>query len=369
MTSDQPNPGVPAEEDAEVDASTSASAPTTETSAADPEASTPTVGSRAGAQEGVGGSSGTASDGGRPVKKPGRIRSVGRWAVNGLFYVALRVAGIECSFAEVTAGAFKHDKPWWPPLGNLDALDAEKCAVVDTYLASVEADGNARYDRQDSKLRSLLATNALAFGLVGAFALPGKPLFFIVAVPLVISAALALRALGVHNFQTLSLTKESVSLPLAELKAEVFRGRLSAAQANGPVLDFMVDCFRAAHRYFVVGLIGVPVVYGLSTCLPSADPVVRVRVQDIDRAVVKAIQGAPGPQGAAGPPGERGPHGQPGPQGIPGPQPSAPDNIAATPASATTPSAPTPRAAIAPAPPKAVTPQPKSTGGSRDGGD
>lgn len=251
-----------------------------------------------------------------PPKKECWLRTCLRWLLDRFVYVALISIGIECSFEEVANGKYIHQGLIWPSLGELDALDDDRYKILSEYLESVEADTKARYDRVDSKLRSLLATNAVAFGLVGGFSLLGKPLFLLVALPLVLSAVLALRALGVHNFQTLSLTETEASKPLGCLKATVLLGRLAAANANVTVIDFMVDCFRAAHRYFVLVLIAVPVAYGIGRLLSVADPPVRVHTQSIEQWEVSAVRGVPGPPGSAGPPGAQGP---PGPQGSAGP--------------------------------------------------
>jgi hypothetical protein len=192
-------------------------------------------------------------------------------------------------------------------------VDDKNYEVLERYVASAEADTKMRYDHVDSKLRTLLATNTLAFALMGGFSLLGRPIFLLVALPLIASAVLGLRALGVHTFQTLSLTDAELSAEIGELRATVLRDRLSAASANACVLDFVVDSFRAAHRYFVAGLVMVPLAYlGAAFLPPRENPEVRVRVLGIEEAIAAAVQRVPGPQGPAGP---AGPAGVPGPAG------------------------------------------------------
>jgi hypothetical protein len=74
------------------------------------------------------------------------------------------------------------------------------------------------------------------------------------------------------------------------------RDRIAAASANASVIDFMVDCFRAAHRYVVIGLIAVAIAYAIGALLPAADPPeVRVRIQIIEPSAASAVRGRPGP--------------------------------------------------------------------------
>ncbi len=235
---------------------------------------------------------------------------------------ALALAGIECSLEEVANGAYTHQNPTWPDLPTI-AFSDDKYEVLDGYVGSIEADTKTRYDRLDSKLRSLLGTNAVAFGLIGGFSLRGKSVFCLVAIPLILSAVLALRALGVHRFATLSLVESEASAHLNALKETALRGRVKAANINASVIDFMVDCFRAAHRYFVAGLVAVPIAYVIGTLLPVSDPPdMRVRIQSIEQAAASAVRGAAGAPGSTGPPGAAGPPGSPGPagaRGTPGP--------------------------------------------------
>jgi hypothetical protein len=240
-----------------------------------------------------------------------------RNAIDTVVYYALIFVGISCSKKEVSENAYKHDIPSWPDLGDLNNIDEEKRTIVDNYLAAIETGENTRYDRIDSKLRTLLTTNSFAFALMGGFSLIGRPLFFaMAAVPFIISAALALRALDVRTFYTMSLNDYEVRSDPSKLKAITQQGRLCAARFNSYVIDFIADSFRAALRYFVVGLVLVPIIYFCSTSLPPAPvPETRVHVNAIDPAAVNALRGPPGP---TGPPGQPGPKGPPGPPGVPG---------------------------------------------------
>lgn len=249
-------------------------------------------------------------DQGEKVSLP---RATLRRIANCFVFSTLRIAGIQCSFAEVAKGRYAHPGNAWPVLTNTKDLDENKAKVVDEYIDALEADAKTRYDRLDSKLRTLLATNALAFGLVGGFSLAAKPVFWMVAVPLIVSAILAFRALGIHNFQTLSLCDGEIAAEEPELRETIVRGRIGSLNANGSVIDFMVDCFRGAHRYFIVGLLFAPVAYTLGTSATAPPPEVKV---DLDSSHVVAIPGPPGPPGQAG---TRGPMGPTGPQGVDGP--------------------------------------------------
>ncbi|CAN5189500.1 hypothetical protein BH09MYX1_BH09MYX1_11240 [soil metagenome] len=215
-------------------------------------------------------------------------------------YWLLLAAGIQCSSAEVATGSYSHGQPTWPQIPEV-GMDTDKHDVVVGYVTSIENETRARYDRLDSKLRALLSANAIAFGLVGGFALIAKPSFLLVALPLLFSVVVALRALGVHKFQSVSLSKQEISREVAELKAIIIRDRVASVNANAGVIDFVGDCLRAAHRYFIASLVAVPFAYGLGL-LHSAPPA-EVRFLGVD---VAQIQGQRGPEG---PPGPRGPVG------------------------------------------------------------
>ena len=178
-------------------------------------------------------------------------------------FALLRIVGTECRLHEVAASKYTQTAMLWPTLDRhvLRALTDEHRGVVADYVDGVEGDAKTRYDRVDSKLRTLLGVNGLAFSLITGFSLGGKPLFLLASGPFIVSAILALRALGVHTFQVPSLTAQEVGAELTALHAIRLQGRLSAANENACVVDFIVDCFRAAHRYFVVALIMLPLLY------------------------------------------------------------------------------------------------------------
>lgn len=213
------------------------------------------------------------------------------------------MSGIDCSFREVKDGRYVHHHPTWPSLDGLGRLEDDKHAVVDEYIRSIEAETKARYDRLDSKLKSLLAANGIAFGLISGLSLLAKPLLLTVVAPLLFSALVSLRALGVHNFQTLSLTRDEVEHDIRTLRATLVLGRLAALNANACVLDFVVDCLRSAHRFFILGLVLVPVTYLIGLRSPNRPPEVRVQLEATQQ--LRGPQGPVGPQGSVGPPGPR----------------------------------------------------------------
>jgi hypothetical protein len=227
----------------------------------------------------------------------------------------LRVCGIDCSLKEVAKGCYLAGARW-DDLRGVTELDDEKYAVVEKYVAWLETDAKTRYDRIDSKLRSLLTTNAVAFGLVGGFSLLAKPTFIIVAIPLTVSTLLALRALGISTFQTLSLSSDEVNSKSYQLRASLLRDRVGCMNHNDRVINFIVDCTRAAQRAFVVALIAVPLAYLGRHRFPGATPEVKVQLDGIQATT---LQGPPGVPGSVGPPGSAGPAGLPGPRGSAGP--------------------------------------------------
>lgn len=240
-------------------------------------------------------------------------------ALDIVHFVLLRAVGTKCSLPEVSASKYKQPAPLWPALDEdvLRTLSDEHRTVVADYLDGVEGDAKTRYDRIDSKLRTLLGVNGLAFSLITGFSLGGKPLFLFASAPFIISAVLALRALGIHTFQVLSLSNQEIVREAAELHAIQLRGRLAAANENEYVVDFIVDCFRAAHRYFVLALVMLPLLYvgSLWTEHKEASPVA-MSLAAIAPSAANALRGPPGAPGIPGPPG---PEGRPGPQGPPGP--------------------------------------------------
>lgn len=245
------------------------------------------------------------------------------FVVTLVVYLGLRLMLIECGWEEVGQGRFSHKKPQWPELDTALLRGKEKGkkrALVDAYLTAVEADGNTRYDRADSKLRTLLATASLAFGLVSGFALPGRSVFAFVAVPVLFSAALAFRALGVQRYQAPTLNSLEIAATVDELRGTIIKDRLASANANAAVLDFIIDCLRAAQRWFFLGLVAIPFAYVVGNLTtPQTRAPAAVAVEAIDRAVasIRAAVGARGPTGSTGPPGPPGPAGPPGPPGPP----------------------------------------------------
>lgn len=246
-----------------------------------------------------------------PDNRAGLARRAVRKVLNVLLYVALRVCGIDCSFGEVENGAYSHRGPMWPPLDPQE-LTETSYPLIDEYVSSLEGETKTRYDRLDSKLRSLLAMNAVAFGLMGGFSLLAKPIFMLIAVPLVVSAVLALRALGIHRLQTVSLTNDEIKVSVAVLKATMVRDRLASLNANALVIDFIVDCLRGAHRAFVFALVSVPIAYVINVYFPTQSPEVRVRVDSVAAEAMSGLRGLQAPPNvpsAVSPPGSAAPLG------------------------------------------------------------
>lgn len=215
------------------------------------------------------------------------------WLSQRLAYLGLFAGGIRCSLKEVKDNRYASSKMSQLSRDDLRAVSDDKNrAVLEAYVASLEADVKVRYDRVESKLKTLLGTNSIAFAAIGAFSLTGKTILFVAAVPVLVSALLALRALGVLVHQRLSLSAEEIRD--ADLWALALHSRMTASAYNDSVVDFFVDYFRAAHRLFMLGLTLLLVIYpAIKIISPHGDaPEIRVRIESIEARAADELCGA-----------------------------------------------------------------------------
>lgn len=236
----------------------------------------------------------------------------------GLFWAALRLCGIESTYAQVRDR--RYDRPM-----DVPALDA--ITATDTLRGAADAEyanADARRKIVDDKARMLLALVGLLIPVTATLA-TRLDLPYVALLPLVcflFSALLLVGYLGISSGMVPTLSAHEARLDEETLKRQLIRDLLQSARYTEQSTNFLVDVYRAALRALMVGLflvVGVAAIAYIRTPDPTARLVQELRSDPTLLRELRGPQGAPGVAGPAGPKGERGPSGPPGPQGPPGP--------------------------------------------------
>lgn len=250
----------------------------------------------------------------------------------------MNAVDVDSTPEEALKGTYTHPTVHYPVL-SADLFDQDRTPSLVTYCAGVTSEVSARYSNVDQKLRGLLALSGIVTTLLTGLALTGRPYYLVVGLPILVSVFLVAHALSVYRFQSCTVSPEEVksAVPVAVRLAV---DSIQAANSNMAVIDFLVDCYRAALRYFLIALLLVPVVYAVAALLPRDSTTAEEVIESLrsDPALIQLLRG---PQGVAGPSGATGPQGMQGPQGAAGPQgpagadgqPGAPGVCPACPAS------------------------------------
>lgn len=235
---------------------------------------------------------------------------------------------IDCSLKEVVESRYSHKLPHWSSLGSDVFANKDIATDVDRYVQSIDDVLRMRHDRLDAKLRGLLSLNGLVFSLNAGLSFGSKVVAVWPALPLIISACIAIRGLSLFQFQQVDISSKELSSEGAAFREILLRGRMDAANANQCVLDVVADYYRGATYYFVLSLAAVLILYssGRLPEAPQGPASTEARASEAQGPVglsgpVGPVgpEGRPGVAGALGPPGPVGPPGPAGPAGPPGP--------------------------------------------------
>lgn len=210
-------------------------------------------------------------------------------ALSRLAHIGLYIGGIDCSLEQVRAGRYKNNNNASLTADALAAeTDEKRQKILETHVASLESSTKARYDRVESKLKTLLSAHGIAFAMIGWFSLTGKPIVLIAVLPVFLSTLVELKAFEVREHHLPTLNAEELR-DTEKLWSRVLHDRMRASAHNEDVIDFVVDCYRAAHRLFFWGLAAVFIV-GLVVVWRAEAPETRVRIQNIEAPALNALR-------------------------------------------------------------------------------
>jgi hypothetical protein len=237
-----------------------------------------------------------------------------------LFWVALVLCGIECTYEEVKARRYKR---------ALDLPTLAGVAISDTLSGAADAEvANADSRRKviDDKARMLLTLVALLIPVTAALA-SRLELAWLVLLPLgcfLFAALVLVGYLGIGAGMTPRLSADEAAAAEEDLKRQLVTDAFQSARYNEQCTNFLVDVYRAALRSLMAGLLLVVIVATIAY-VRTPDPTRRI-IQQLrsDPELIRELRGPQGDRGPAGPPGHTGPPARPAATVIPIPtQPGA----------------------------------------------
>lgn len=255
----------------------------------------------------------------------GRIEAVLFPLYHAFVFILLRCALIEAKFEEVRSRHYKAESE--TNFAPSDIRDSD--AHLD--FAKLEYDeAEQRRKGVDDKVRALLTISSLSIPALGfaltrgdasehAFAYIGLGGFLA-------TAYLLLEYLGVSGYAVPDIKKDDLAKPEASFKKLLAAEYLKCADKYNYRTSYHVDVYRAASRWFSVGLLfaAFTMLHLVSTS-ESRDKSQNEKVlyqlisNPAYRAALTGPAGPPGPQGQPGPQGVRGPRGDKAPATPPSP--------------------------------------------------
>lgn len=248
----------------------------------------------------------------------GRIVRVVKELPKRCVYLLLRFALIESAYEEVKQSRYNNSPHF--PIPDSRQITKSNLDQLEEYVKNVEGEVGRRHERVETKLRSLLTLNGIVISLMTGLSLNGSWLFAIPAFPLILSVILSVHALGVYTFQQAILFEHEVTRKPEPIRRTLIQSKLGAANWNSCVVDFIVDVYTAAGRYFVIAIVLVPIAYTVSTAVRPVEKEATALIRKLraDEDLLKLLRGPEGPTGPQGPTGPPGPPGLSGPTGAPG---------------------------------------------------
>lgn len=179
-----------------------------------------------------------------------------RLGIHGCFTLILtRLARVHVTSAHIRERSY-------PPQGSLPLHDIDAAQAEFQYRLQREDSAHT-----DDKVKQLLTLSSALASVVVVFTGDVQPRL-IVAIPmglLLASVFLCLGALGVRTINAPTLE----DMRRSDIKQQWAKDLLSSCFANRGRHAFRVDCYRAAARYFVLALLGTPVILFFSVPKPN----------------------------------------------------------------------------------------------------
>lgn len=244
-----------------------------------------------------------------------RVEAVLFPVYHAFVFILLRCALIEAKFEEVRARYYKAESE--TNLAPSDIRDSD--AHLD--FAKLEYDeAEQRRKGVDDKMRALLTISSLSIPALGFSLTRGDSsehtFAYIGLGGFLATAYLLLEYLGVSGYEVPDIKKDDLAKPEAGFKKLLAAEYLKCADKYNYRTSYHVDVYRAASRWFSVGLLfaALTMLHLVSTS-ESRDRSQNEKVlyqlisNPAYRAALTGPAGPAGPQGPAGPPGARGPRG------------------------------------------------------------
>lgn len=242
-------------------------------------------------------------------------------------FLLLRLALIEAAFDEV--GTRRYTAKASPDLAPGDVSDSD--AHLD--FAKLQYDEvEQRRKGMDDKMRALLTISSLSIPALGFTLVRGEPFeraFACIGLGAFLATAyLLLEYLGISGYHVPDVKRDDLVRPKANFKKLLAAEYLNCAEKNGYRTDYLVDVYRAASRWFSLGLLfaALTMLHLVSTTesreqSQNTKILYQLLANPDLRAKLTGPAGLPGPQGPAGSQGVRGLRGEKGPGGPPSPKP------------------------------------------------
>lgn len=241
-------------------------------------------------------------------------------------FILLRCALIEAKYEEVRERHYKAESE--PNFAPSDIRDSD--AHLD--FAKREYDeAEQRRKGVDDKVRALLTISSLSIPALGFSLTRGDSsehtFAYIGLGGFLATAYLLLEYLGVSGYEVPDIKKDDLAKPEASFKKLLAAEYLKCAEKYNYRTSYHVDVYRAASRWFSVGLLFAAfTMLHLVSTTESRDKSRNEKVlyqlisNPFYRAALTGPAGPAGPQGPTGPQGARGPRGETTPSGSPQPK-------------------------------------------------
>lgn len=243
----------------------------------------------------------------------GRVEAVLFPVYHAFVFILLRCALIEAEFGEIRMRRYK--------ASSESNFAPDDISDSDAHLdfAKLQYDEvEQRRKGVDDKMRALLTISSLSIPALG-FSLSRagyseRGLAYIGLGAFLATAYLLLEYLGVSGYEVPDIKKDDLAKSKASFKKLLAAEYLKCADKNHYRTSYHVDVYRAASRWFSIGLLfaALTMLHLVSTT-ESRDKSQNEKIlyqlisNPFYRAALTGPAGPPGPQGPAGPQGPRGP--------------------------------------------------------------
>lgn len=183
------------------------------------------------------------------------LNKVTAFVTNCFYYIFLKISLLECSYDEVKNNTYNHKTPLFPRIDH-KKIPPHNTDILLKYVQDICSDTYRRRKDLEEKAKLLLTLNGAIITFMTTMSVKGQSWYFFPIIFMILSSLFVVKIYSIYTYQKVVLSENEIKNNNKNKLTNIFiESTIEATNNNSNVVDYTVDLYRAALRYFMIALI------------------------------------------------------------------------------------------------------------------